>query len=35
MSRPRFLANHDLTEAIVLGVMRAGPRMNFAVLRWA
>jgi hypothetical protein len=33
MSRPRFLANHDLSEAIVLGVMRREPLIEFHRLR--
>jgi Domain of unknown function (DUF5615) len=33
MSRPRFLANHDLTEAIVLGVIRREPSVEFQRLR--
>jgi hypothetical protein len=33
MSRPRFLANHDLTEAILLGVMRREPTLEFRRLR--
>ncbi len=33
MSRPRFLANHDLTEAIVLGVSRREPAIEFQRLR--
>jgi hypothetical protein len=33
MSRPRFLANHDLTEAIVLGLMRREPAIEFLRLR--
>lgn len=33
MSRPRFLANHDLTEAIVLGVLRREPAIEFTRLR--
>lgn len=35
MSRPHFLANHDLTEAIVLGVMRREPSLEFRRLREA
>ncbi len=33
MSRPRFLANHDLTEAILLGVVRREPGVDFQRLR--
>jgi predicted nuclease of predicted toxin-antitoxin system len=33
MSRVRFLADHDLTEAIVLGVRRREPTMEFLRLR--
>ena len=33
MSRPRFLANHDLTEAILLGLMRREPAIEFHRLR--
>jgi hypothetical protein len=33
MSRPRFLANHDLTEAIILGVTRREPAIDFKRLR--
>ncbi|SRR6266478_5267251 len=33
MSRPRFLANHDLTEAIVLGLARREPAIQFHRLR--
>jgi hypothetical protein len=33
MSRPRFLADHDLTEAIVLGVLRREPAIEFRRLR--
>ena len=29
MSRPRFLADHDLNEAIVDGVLRRDPRVEF------
>jgi hypothetical protein len=30
MSRPRFLADHDLNEHIVLGVLRREPAIEFA-----
>jgi predicted nuclease of predicted toxin-antitoxin system len=33
MSRSRFLANHDLTEAILAGVMRREPAIEFRRLR--
>jgi hypothetical protein len=33
MSRPRFLADHDLTEAIILGVIRREPAIEFRRLR--
>ncbi|HEX4797302.1 MAG TPA: DUF5615 family PIN-like protein [Humisphaera sp.] len=33
MSRPRFLANHDLTDAIVLGLARREPALEFHRLR--
>jgi hypothetical protein len=33
MSRPRFLADHDLTEAIILGVLRREPAIEFRRLR--
>ena len=33
MSRPRFLANHDLTEAIVVGLLRREPAVEFLRLR--
>lgn len=33
MSRPRFLANHDLTEAIPRGVLRREPGVEFLRLR--
>jgi hypothetical protein len=33
MSRPRFLANHDLSEAIILGVTRREPLIEFHRLR--
>ncbi|MBV8780131.1 MAG: DUF5615 family PIN-like protein [Phycisphaerae bacterium] len=33
MSRPRFLADHDLTEAIHLGVVRREPSIEFHLLR--
>jgi uncharacterized protein DUF5615 len=33
MSRPRFLANHDLTEAIIVGVLRREPALEFLRLR--
>jgi len=33
MSRLRFLANHDLTEAIIVGVLRREPSIEF--LRFA
>jgi hypothetical protein len=33
MSRPRFLANHDLNEAIVVGVLRREPAIEFHRLR--
>jgi len=33
MSRPRFLANHDLTEAIIVGVLRREPSIEFLRLR--
>ena len=33
MSRPRFLANHDLTEAILRGVVRREPAVEFRRLR--
>ena len=33
MSRPRFLADHDLQEAIVRGVRRKEPAAEFAHLR--
>ena len=33
MSRPRFLADHDLTEAILLGLMRREPAIEFRRLR--
>ena len=29
MSRPRFVANHDLTEAIIVGVLRREPSIEF------
>ena len=33
MSRPRFLADNDLNDAIVLGVLRREPLVEFARLR--
>jgi hypothetical protein len=33
MSRPRFLADHDLNEHIVDGVLRREPTLEFARLR--
>jgi hypothetical protein len=33
MSRPRFLADNDLKDAIVLGVLRAEPTVEFVRLR--
>lgn len=33
MSRPRYLANHDLTDAIVVGVKRREPSIDFPRLR--
>jgi len=33
MSRPRFLADNDLNDAIVMGVLRREPTMEFARLR--
>jgi len=33
MSRPRFLADHDLNEHIVSGVLRQEPTMNFLRVR--
>ena len=33
MSRPRFLADNDLKDAIVLGVLRAEPAVEFVRLR--
>src|SRR5690349_9456333 len=33
MSRLRFLANHDLTEAIIVGVLRREPSIEFLRLR--
>ncbi len=33
MSRPRFLANHDLREAIAVGVVRLEPAVEFHRLR--
>ncbi len=35
MSRPRFLADHDLTAAIHLGVTRREPSIEFQLLREA
>ena len=33
MSRPRFLADNDLNDAIVMGVLRREPSIEFARLR--
>jgi hypothetical protein len=33
MSRPRFLADNDLNDAIVVGVRRREPGMEFSRLR--
>ena len=33
MSRPRFLADNDLNDAIVMGVLRCEPTIEFARLR--
>lgn len=33
MSRPRFLADNDLNDAIVLGVLRRAPAIEFKRLR--
>jgi hypothetical protein len=33
MSRPRFLADNDLNDAIVVGVRRREPAMEFSRLR--
>mgnify|MGYP007059537585 CR=1 FL=1 len=33
MSRPRFLADHNLSEAIVRGVKRVEPEVEFLLLR--
>ena len=33
MSRPRFLADNDLNDAIVLGVLRREPAIEFKRLR--
>jgi predicted nuclease of predicted toxin-antitoxin system len=33
MSRPRFLADHDLNEHIIDGVMRREPRLEFIRVR--
>jgi hypothetical protein len=33
MSRPRFLADNDLNDAIVVGVRRREPTVEFARLR--
>lgn len=33
MSRPRFLADHDLNEHIVLGVLRREPAVEFVRVR--
>lgn len=33
MSRPRFLADHDLNEHIVSGVLRREPTIDFKRLR--
>jgi hypothetical protein len=30
MSRPRFLADNDLNDAIVVGVRRRGPALEFS-----
>ena len=33
MSRPRFIADHDLTETIVLGLLRREPAIEFRRVR--
>jgi hypothetical protein len=33
MSRPRFLADNDLNDAIVVGVLRREPAIEFSRLR--